>query len=77
MQRDAILIRLFSRTASDLSNVAQFVDSLKPDCKRLKEIGMKDVPDCMFTIWLLHGLDSKYDSFCIMLNNFSLTVIPL
>ena len=69
MERDAILIRLFSRTASDLSNFDQFVDSLKRDCKRLKEIGTKDVPDCMFTIWLLHGLNAEYDSFCIMLNN--------
>lgn len=69
MERDAILIRLSSRTASDFSNVAEFADSLKRDCTRLKEIGTKDVPDWMFTTWLLHGLDSEYDSFRMMLNN--------
>lgn len=49
MGRDAILIRLSSRTASDFSNVSQFADSLKRDCTRLKEIGTKNVPDWIFT----------------------------
>lgn len=69
MERDAIFIRLSSQTASDFHNVAQFASSLKRDCMRLKEIGTKDVPDWMFTTWLLHGLDSEYDSFRMMLNN--------
>lgn len=69
IERDAIFIRLSSQTASDFNNVAQFASSLKRDCTRLKEIGTNDVPDWMFTTWLLHGLDSEYDSFRMMLNN--------
>lgn len=69
VERDAIFIRLSSQTASDFSTVAQFADSLKRDCTRLKEIGTKDVPDWMFTTWLLHGLDSEYNSFRMMLNS--------
>lgn len=63
MERDTILIRLSSKTASDFENVAHFADSLKLDSIRLKEIGTKDVPDWMFTSWLLRGLTSEYDSF--------------
>lgn len=63
MERDTILIRLSSKTASDFENVAHFADSLKLDSIRLKEIGTKDVPDWMFTSWLLCGLTSEYDSF--------------
>ena len=69
MERNAIFIQLSTQTASDFSNIAQFANSLKRDCTRLKEIGTKDIPDWQFTTWLLHGLDSKYDSFCMMLNN--------
>ncbi len=45
MEHNAIFIQLSTQTASDFSNVAQFADSLKCDCTRLKEIGTKDVPD--------------------------------
>ena len=69
MERNAIFIRLSTQTALDFSNVAQFADSLKRNCTRLKEIGTKDVLDKEFTSWLLHDLDSEYDSFCMMLNN--------
>lgn len=68
VERDEIFIRLSSQTASDFHDVAQFANSLKRDSARLKEIGTKDVPDWMFTTWLLHGLDSEYDSFRMMLN---------
>lgn len=68
-ERDAIFIRLSTLTASDFANVAQFAGSLKRDHTRLKEIGTKDVPDWMFTTWLLHGLGSEYDCFRMMLNN--------
>ncbi len=69
MERDAIFIRLSSRTALDFNNITQFADSLKSNCTRLKEIATKDVPDWMLTKLLLHGLDSEYDSFCMMPNN--------
>ena len=69
IERDAILIRLSSKTSSNFDDVAQFVDSLKRNSTRLKEIGTTDVPSWMFTTWLLHGLSSKYDSFRMMLNN--------
>lgn len=39
MERDAILIRLSNKTASDFDDVAHFADSLKRDSTRLKEIG--------------------------------------
>ena len=69
IERDAILIRLSSKTSSDFDDVAQFAYSLKRDSTRLKEIGTTDVPNWMFTTWLLHGLSSEYDSFRMMLNN--------
>ncbi len=69
MKRDAIFIRLSSQTASEFSNVAQFADSLKRNCTRLKKICTKDVPDGMFTTGLLHGLVSEYDFFRTILNN--------
>lgn len=69
MERDAIFIRLSSQTASDFHNVAQFASSLKRECTRLKEIGTKDIPNWIFTTWLLHGPDSEYDSLRMMLNN--------
>ena len=69
MERKAIFIQLSIQTASNFSNIAQFADKLKRNCIRLKEIGTTDVPDWQFTTWLLHGLDSKYDFFCMMLNN--------
>ena len=69
MERDAIFIQLSTQIVSDFGNISQFADSLKRDCTRLKEIGTKDVPDWQFTTWLLHGLDSEYDSFRMMLNN--------
>lgn len=47
MERDTILIRLSSKTASDFEDVAHFANSLKRDSTRLKEIGTKDVPDWM------------------------------
>ena len=68
MERDTILIRLSSKTASDFEDVAHFAASLKRDSTRLKEIGITDVPDWMFTTWLLQGLTSEYDSFRMMLN---------
>ena len=45
IERNAIFIQLFTQTASDFSNIAQFADSLKRDCTRLKKIGTKDVSD--------------------------------
>ena len=73
MERDAIPIRLSSKTSSDLvsdfDDIAQFVHNLKRDSTRLEEIGTTDVPSWMFTTWLLHGLSSEYDSFRMMLNN--------
>ena len=71
MERDAILIRLSSQTASDLSNVTQFADSLRRDCTGLKEIGMKNVSDWMLTTWLFHSFDSEYYSIRMMLNRSS------
>lgn len=68
MERDTILIRLSSKTASDFEDVAHFAASLKRDSTRLKEIGFTDVPDWVFTTWLLQGLTSEYDSFRMMLN---------
>lgn len=69
MKRNTILIRLSSKTVSNFDNIAYFADSLKRNSTRLKEIGTKDVPDWMFTTWLLNGLSSKYDSFRMMLTN--------
>ncbi len=69
IERDTILIRLSPWTFSDFSNVAQFAESLKCHCKCSKRTGTKDVLDWIFTIWVLHGLDSEYDFFRIMLNN--------
>ena len=45
MEHNAIFICLSFQTASDFSNVAQFADSLKRNCTRLKEIGVKYLPD--------------------------------
>ncbi len=63
MELDTILIQLSSRTAFDFDFVIHFADSLNRNFTRLKKIGTKDVPDWMFTIWLLNGLTSEYDSF--------------
>ncbi len=49
--------------------MAYFAGSLKRNLTQLKKIGTKDVSDWMFTTWLLQGLTSEYDSFCIMPNN--------
>lgn len=69
MEWDTIFIQLSTQMTSDFSNLAQFVDSLKHNYIRFKEIGIKDVPDWQFTIWPLHGLDLEYNSFYIILNN--------
>ncbi len=69
MERDTIHIRLSNRTASDFDDVAHFADSLNRDSRRLKEIGTKDVPDWMFTTWLLNGLISEYELFRMMFIN--------
>ncbi len=49
MERDAIFIRLSSQTASDFSNVAQFADSLKRDCTRVRVLY---APSFKHTTWL-------------------------
>ena len=69
MERDAIFIRLCSKTSSDFDDVAKFADILKFYSTWLKEIGTTDVPSWMFTTWLFHGLGPEYDSFQMMLNN--------
>ena len=69
MEHNAIFIYLSSQTALNFSNVAQFADSLKCNYIHLKKIGVKDLSDWVFTILLFHNLDSKYDSFCMILNN--------
>ena len=69
IERDAIFIRLSTQTLSDFANVAESADNIKRNSTRLKEIGTKDVPDWMYTTWLLNGLDSDYDSFRMMLTN--------
>ncbi len=56
MERDTIFIRLSSKTASDFDDMAHFARILKRNSTRLKEIGTKDVPDGMFTTWLLNCL---------------------
>lgn len=45
MEHNTIFIQLSSQTALDFGNVAQFVDNLKCNCTRLKEISTKDVLD--------------------------------
>lgn len=45
------------------------MDSLKRNYTRLKKIGTENVPDWMFITWLLHSLDSEYNSFWMILNN--------
>ena len=49
IERDSIFIRFSTQTLSDFDNVAQFVDNIKRNFTWLKEIGTKDVPDCMYT----------------------------
>ena len=69
IERDSIFIRLSTQTLSDFSDVAEFADNIKRNSTRLKEIGTTDVPNWMYTTWLLNGLDSGYDSFRMMLSN--------
>ena len=69
IKRDSIFIRLSTQTLSDFAYVAEFADNIKRNSTRLKEIGTTDVPNWMYTTWLLNALDSNYDSFQIMLTN--------
>lgn len=69
IERDSIFIRLSTQTLSDFADVAEFADNIKRNSTRLKEIGTTDVPNWMYTTWLLNGLDSDYDSFRMMLTN--------
>ena len=69
IERDSIFIRLSTQTLSDFADVAEFADNIKRNSIRLKEIGTTDVPNWMYTTWLLNGLDSDYDSFRMMLTN--------
>ena len=69
IERDSVFIRLSTQTLSDFSDVAEFADNIKRNSTRLKEIGTTDVPNWMYTTWLLNGLDSGYDSFRMMLTN--------
>ncbi len=68
IERDSIFI-LSTQTISDFSNIAEFTDNIKRNSTRLKKIGTTDIPNWMYTTWLLNGLDSGYDSFRMMLTN--------
>ncbi len=57
------------QTLSDFADVTEFADNIKRNSTRLKEIGTKDLPNWIYTTWLLNGLDSDYDSFRRMLTN--------
>lgn len=69
LERDAAFIRLSTKTLEDFQGVAEFANAIKKDAKRLKEIGLTDLPSWIYATWLLHGLSSGYDGFKIMLNN--------
>ncbi len=66
---DIIFIKLSTQTAFNFSSITQFTDSLKYNYIYLKEIVINNISKWQFTTWILHGLNSKYNSFCIMLNN--------
>lgn len=69
IERNAIFIRFSIETMSDFTNVAEVADNIKRNSTRLREIGTTDVPNWMYMSWFLHGLDSEYDSFRMMLTN--------
>lgn len=50
MEQDTILMQLLNKTVSDFENVIYFANSLKWDLMQLKKIGIKNVPDWLFTI---------------------------
>ena len=69
LERDAIFIRLSTKTLDDFQGVAEFANAIKKDATRLKEIGVTDLPSWIYTTWLLHGLSSEYNGFKMMLAN--------
>ncbi len=69
LERDAIFIRLSTKTLDDLQGIAEFANAIKKHAIWLKEIGITDLPSWIYTTWLLHGLSSEYNGFKIMLNN--------
>ena len=69
LERDAIFIRLSTKTHDDFQGIAKFANAIKKNAIRLKEIGITDLPSWIYTTWLLHRLSPKYDGFKMMLNN--------
>lgn len=69
LKRDAIFIRPSTKTLEDFQRVAEFANAIKKDAKRLKVIGITDLPSWIYATWLLHGLSSGCDGFKTMLNN--------
>lgn len=62
-------MRLLSGCQQKLLKISKFANAIKKGAKRLKEIGLTDLPSWIYATWLLHGLSSGYDGFKIMLNN--------
>ncbi len=69
LERDAIFIRLSTKTLDDFQGMAEFTTAIKKNATRLKEIGITDLRSWIYTTWLLHGLSFEYNVFKMMLNN--------
>ena len=69
LERDAIFIRLSTKTLDIFQGIAEFANAIKKDATRLKKVGITDLPSWIYTKWLLHGLSSEYNGFKMMLNN--------
>ena len=69
LERDAIFIRLSTKTLDNFQGIAKFANAIKKNAIRLKEIGITDLSSWIYTTWLLHGLFPEYDGFKMMLNN--------
>ena len=69
LEYDAIFIQLPTKTLDNFSGVAKIANTIKKDATRLKEIGITNLPSCIYTTWLLYGLLSEYNGFKMILAN--------
>lgn len=66
LERDAIFIRLSTKTLGDFQGVAEFANAIKK-IYMPREIRITNLPSWIYLNWLLHGLSSKCNCFKMIL----------